>query len=59
MKHKVFLGSIIAAVAAFVLYAANIKRVENAQLKVVGPKTSKIEQKNKKKTKLRRHRQRN
>lgn len=51
MKHKVFLGSIIAAVAAFVLYAANIKRVENAQLKVVGPKTSKIEQKNKKKTK--------
>lgn len=51
MKHKVLIGSIIVTLLAFILYTANLKRTENAQLKIVGPTISKVDQKNKKKGK--------
>lgn len=50
MKHKVLVGAIITTLLAFLLYMVNLKRVENAKLTIVGPKTSKVA-KNKKKTK--------
>ncbi|MDU7065847.1 MAG: serine hydrolase [Lactobacillus crispatus] len=50
MKHKILIGSLIVTLFAFILYTSNIKRVENAQLKIVEPNNSKVA-KNKKKTK--------
>ena len=50
MKHKILVGSIISTLLAFILYTSNMRRVENAQLKIVGPTTSKVK-KSKKKTK--------
>lgn len=50
MKHKILVGSIISTLLAFILYTGNMRRVENAQLKIVGPTPSKVK-KNKKKTK--------
>lgn len=50
MKHKVLIGSLIVTLFAFILYTSNLKRVENAQLKIVEPKNSKVV-KGKKKTK--------
>ena len=50
MKHKILIGSLIVTLFAFILYISNIKRVENAQLKIVEPNNSKVA-KNKKKTK--------
>ena len=50
MKHKILIGSLIVTLFAFILYTSNIKRVENAQLKIVDPNNSKVA-KNKKKTK--------
>lgn len=50
MKHKILIGSLIVTLFAFILYTSNIKRVENAQLKIVEPNNSKVT-KNKKKTK--------
>ena len=50
MKHKILIGSLIVTLLAFILYISNIKRVENAQLKIVEPNNSKVA-KNKKKTK--------
>lgn len=48
MKHKILVGSIVTTLFAFLLYSTNTKRVENAQLKIVEPKSSKV---TKKKTK--------
>lgn len=42
MKHKVLIGAIITTLVAFLLYTTNLKRVDNAKLKVVGPTTSKV-----------------
>ncbi len=50
MKHKILIGSLIVTLFAFILYTSNIKRVENAQLKIVEPNNRKVA-KNKKKTK--------
>ncbi|WP_195922581.1 serine hydrolase [Lactobacillus crispatus] len=50
MKHKILIGSLIVTLFAFILYTSNIKRVENAQLKIVEPNNSKVA-KNKRKTK--------
>lgn len=50
MKHKILIGSLIVTLFAFILYTSNIKRVENAQLKIVEPNNSKVA-KNKKKPK--------
>ena len=50
MKHKILIGSLIVTLFALILYISNIKRVENAQLKIVEPNNSKVA-KNKKKTK--------
>lgn len=50
MKHKILVGAVVSTLLGFVLYTSNMRRVENAQLKIVGPTTSKIK-KNKKKTK--------
>lgn len=51
MKHKVLVGAVITTLFAFLLYSSNMKRVENAKLQVVGPTVSKVNKKNKKKTK--------
>lgn len=51
MKHKVLIGAVITTLLAFLLYTTNLKRVENAKLKVTGPATSKVNKKNKKKSK--------
>lgn len=40
MKHKVLIGAIITTLVAFLLYTTNLKRVDNAKLKVVGPTTN-------------------
>lgn len=48
MKHKVLVGAVITTLLAFLLYMANMKRVEDAKLTVVGPKTSKVAKKKKK-----------
>ena len=40
MKSKIFIRSLLVTILAFVLYATNMHRVENAELKVVEPKTS-------------------
>ncbi|AFR22638.1 serine hydrolase [Lactobacillus helveticus] len=48
MKHKIFIGSIISTLLAFILYTSNMRRVENAQLKIVGPTTSKVKKSKKK-----------
>ena len=50
MKHNILIGSLIVTLFACILYTSNIKRVENAQLKIVEPNNSKVA-KNKKKTK--------
>lgn len=50
MKHKVLIGAVLSSLFAFLLYTTNTQRVENAQLKIVEPKSSKSV-KNKKKTK--------
>lgn len=42
MKHKILIGSLIVTLFAFILYTSNIKRVENAQLKIVEPNNSKV-----------------
>ena len=47
MKHKVLIGAIITTLVAFLLYTTNLKRVDNAKLKVVGPTTSKVNKKKK------------
>lgn len=47
MKNKIFIRSLFVTVLAFVLYTANMHRVENAELKVVEPKTSKVAKKQK------------
>ena len=51
MKHKVLVGAVISTLLAFLLYSSNMKRVENAKLKVVGPTVSKVNKKSKKKAK--------
>ena len=48
MKHKILIGSIISTLLAFILYTSNMRRVENAQLKIVGPTTSKVKKSKKK-----------
>ena len=42
MKNKVLLGSLISALIAFMLYSANLKRVENSSLKIVGEKQEQV-----------------
>lgn len=42
MKHKVLIGSLIVTLFAFILYTSSLKRVENAQLKVIEPNSSKV-----------------
>lgn len=42
MKNKVLIGSLITTLLAFVLYSANLKRTENASLKIVGSKTHQV-----------------
>lgn len=48
MKNKIFIRSLLVTILAFVLYTANMHRVENAELKVVEPKTSQVAKKQKK-----------
>ena len=48
MKHKILIGSIISTLLASILYTSNMRRVENAQLKIVGPTTSKVKKSKKK-----------
>lgn len=48
MKKNVIVGSLVASLLAFGIYSANIKRVNDAQVKVVEPK---VEKQAKKKTK--------
>lgn len=45
MKNKLFVRSIITVLLAFMLYSANAKRINSAQIKILEPKTSKVTKK--------------
>ncbi|MDF7638224.1 serine hydrolase [Lactobacillus sp. ESL0791] len=42
MKNKVLIGSLAATLVAFILYSANLRRINNASIKVITPSSSKI-----------------
>lgn len=47
MKNKVLIGSLITTLLAFMLYSFNLKRVQTADVKIVGQSEKQVTQKNK------------